>query len=96
LQIVVTGAEGDQAAEQLARAARSFYRFGKAVLRVTPERLSGDALPAALRETLPNLRAETAMALVCAGTRCFPPVNDATKLLELLRQIGHDSQAAAG
>jgi uncharacterized protein len=96
LQIVVTGADGDEVAEQLARAARSFYRFGKAVLRVTPKSLSGDALPAALRETLPNLRAETALALVCAGTRCYPPVNTADKLLELLRQIGRDSQAAAG
>jgi len=96
LQIVVTGAAGDEVAEQLARAARSFYRFGKAVLRVTPERLSGGALPAALRETLPHLRAETALALVCAGTRCYPPLDHPEKLLELLAQIGHESQAAAG
>ena len=108
LQIVVTGAAGDEAAEQIARAARSFYRFGKAVLRVTPERLSGGALPAAfflrglqvqpapVRETLPHLRAETALAFVCAGTHCYPPVNTSEKLLELLAQIGHESQAAAG
>ena len=96
LQIVVTGAEGDEAAEQLARAARWFFRFGKAVLRVTPEGLAGAALPAALRQTLPNLQAGVALALVCAGTRCYPPVDRAEKLLELLAQIGRESQAAAG
>jgi hypothetical protein len=96
LQVVVTGAAGDEAAEQLARAARSFYRFGKAVLRVTQEGLSGGALPAALRETLPHLRAETALAFVCAGTRCYPPVDHPEKLLELLAQIGRETQAAAG
>jgi uncharacterized protein YyaL (SSP411 family) len=105
---VVTGAAGDEAAEQLARAARSFYRFSKAVLRVTPERLSGGALPAdfflrglqvqpaPVRETLPHLRAETALAFVCAGTRCYPPVDRPEKLLELLAQIGRESQAAVG
>jgi uncharacterized protein len=96
LQIVVTGADGDAQAEQLARAARSFYRFGKAVLRVTPERLAGAALPAALKETIPNLRPEASLALVCAGTRCYPPVDRPEKLLELLAQIGRESQAAAG
>jgi uncharacterized protein YyaL (SSP411 family) len=96
LQIVVTGADGDEAAEQLARAARSFYRFGKAVLRVTPERLGGAALPSALRETLPNLQAGMPVALVCAGTRCYPPVDRAEKLAELLAQIDRESQAATG
>ena len=37
LQVLVTGAPGDETALRLDRAARSFYRFGKAVLRVTPE-----------------------------------------------------------
>ena len=108
LQVVVTGAAGDEAAEQLARAARSFYRFGKAVLRVTQAGLSGSALPAdfflrglqvqpaPVRETLPHLRTETALAFVCAGTRCYPPLDSPEKLLELLAQIGHESQAATG
>jgi uncharacterized protein YyaL (SSP411 family) len=96
LQVVVTGAEGDETAEHLARAARSVYRFGKAVLRVTPQQLGGSTLPAALRETLPHLRAGKPLALVCAGTRCYPPVDQPEKLLELLAQAGRDSQAAAG
>jgi hypothetical protein len=36
------------------------------------------------------------LALVCAGTRCYPPVDGVDKLLELLAQIGRESQAAAG
>jgi uncharacterized protein YyaL (SSP411 family) len=96
LQIVVTGIEGDETAESLARAARSFYRFSKAVLRVTPERLAGSALPMALRETLPNVRADVSVALVCAGTRCYPPVDRPDMLLSLLADIGRETQAAAG
>jgi uncharacterized protein YyaL (SSP411 family) len=115
LQIVVTGAEGDATAEQLAHAARAFFRFGKAVLRVTPERLASAALPAtfflsglrrrlgalterqpALGETIPHLQAGMALALVCAGMRCYPPVRSAEALRELLGQIGRESQAAAG
>ena len=79
LQIVVTGAEGDEAAEKLAHAARSLFRFGKAVLRVTPQRLAGAALPAASRETLPRPARRRALALVCAGTRCYPPVDQCGK-----------------
>jgi uncharacterized protein YyaL (SSP411 family) len=95
LQIVVTGVAGNEAAEQLVRAAGSFYRFGKAVLRLTPERHADSSLPAALGETLPHLRAELAQAFVCAGSTCYPPVEQPAKLLELLAQIGRETQAAA-
>ncbi len=96
IQVVVTGAAGDPAARQLEAAAGSVYRFGKSVLRVTPERLSGAMLPAALRETLPHLRAEAAVALVCSGTRCFPPVKNPEELAGLIAQAGRESPAAAG
>jgi hypothetical protein len=95
LQVVVTGPAGDEAAGQLDRAARSFYRFGKAVLRLTPERLAANALPAALHETLPHLRAELPQAFVCAGTTCYPPVTRPEKLLELLAQVGGVAGAVA-
>jgi uncharacterized protein len=96
LQIVVTGAAEDAAAERLARTALSFYRFGKAVLRITPDALSQEALPPALRETLPHLRADVAQALVCSGGTCYPPVNVPEKLSELLGQLGGGAGAAAG
>ena len=52
------------------------YRFGKAVLRVTPENLANASLAPALRETLPHLDAAKPQALVCIETTCHPPVTD--------------------
>ena len=57
VQVVVTGASDDPKASDLEKAANQVYRFGKAVLRVTPERLASGTLPAALSETLPHLNA---------------------------------------
>ena len=86
-EVVITGASNDPQAIALEKAANSVYRFGKAVLRVTPERLaSPDALAPALAETLPHLRADVAQALVCVGTSCRPPVKDPAALIALLTQ----------
>jgi hypothetical protein len=94
MQIVIAGAFDDERAIQLERAAHQLYRFGKAVLRVTPEtKLS--VLPPALRETLPQLRSENAQAFVCTAGTCFPPVSDPPKLTELLAHTGAGTGAAA-
>ena len=86
-EVVVTGASGDPRADALERAAHSVYRFGKAVLRVTPERLAAaGSLAPALAETLPHLRADLAQALVCVGTSCRPPVSDPAALVALLTE----------
>ena len=86
-EVVITGASDDPQAAALETAANSVYRFGKAVLRVTPERMaSPDALAPALAETLPHLRADVAQALVCVGTSCRPPVTDPAALVALLTQ----------
>ncbi len=86
-EVVITGASDDPLAAALERAANSVYRFGKAVLRVTPERMtSPDALAPALAETLPHLRAGIPQALVCVGTSCRPPVKDPAALVALLTQ----------
>ncbi len=87
IEVVVTGKSGDAAAEALERAAHSIYRFGKAVLRVTPERMAAaGSLAPALAETLPHLRAEVTQALVCFGTTCRPPVTDPAALIALLTE----------
>jgi uncharacterized protein len=87
-EVVITGASGDPQAAALEQAAHSVYRFGKAVLRVTPERVAaGNALAPALAETLPHLRADTTQALVCVGTTCRPPVSDPAALIGLLREV---------
>jgi uncharacterized protein YyaL (SSP411 family) len=88
LQVVVLGAANDQTAAKLEASAIEVYRFGKAVLRVTPEILpSGTALPPALRETLPHLDPAKAQALVCVETTCHPPTSDPAKLKALLLEV---------
>ena len=87
LQVVVTGTAGDPKAADLEKAAHEIYRFGKAVLRVTPEQLAKAALPAALRDTLPHLDASAPQALVCVETTCYPPIADRVKLTELLSEV---------
>jgi hypothetical protein len=96
LQVVVTGASGDPKAAQLEKAAAETYRFGKALLRVTPEQLASASLAPALRETLPHLNAATAQALVCVETSCHPPIADPEKLKSLLAEIAAGKAGAAG
>jgi len=86
-EVVITGNADDPRAAALEQAANSVYRFGKAVLRVAPERIaSPDALPPALAETLPHLRADVPQAFVCVGTSCRTPVTDPTALFALLTE----------
>jgi uncharacterized protein YyaL (SSP411 family) len=84
-QVVITGVEGDDNATKLERAANDVFRFGKAVLRVTPE-TSLEFLPAALRLMLPLLPKDNAAALVCAGNTCLPPTSDRDELKRLLEK----------
>ncbi|HLJ40728.1 MAG TPA: thioredoxin domain-containing protein [Candidatus Acidoferrales bacterium] len=92
-QVMVTGATGDAKAASLEAAANSVYRFGQAVLRVTPDTIAADALAPALKETIPHLDASAAQAFICVGTSCHPPVGTPGKLIELL--TGSSLQAAA-
>jgi uncharacterized protein YyaL (SSP411 family) len=80
---VITGAQTDEAAQKLEETANSVFRFGKSVLRVTPG-INVEHLPLTLRETLPHLPADKAMALVCFGNTCLPPMNEPEKLKAIL------------
>ena len=88
LQVVITGAVGDAQAAALEKASNETYRFGKTVLRLTPERLAAASLAPALRETLPHLDAAKPHALVCLDATCYPPVADVAALAELLVSAG--------
>ncbi|HLZ12857.1 MAG TPA: thioredoxin domain-containing protein [Candidatus Acidoferrum sp.] len=83
IQVVVTGVDGDATAKELEAAANSVFRFGKVVLRVKPG-IAAEYLPLALRETLPHLPADKAMALVCFGNTCMPPTNEPERLKAIL------------
>jgi hypothetical protein len=96
LQVVVTGGADDPQAADLERTANEIYRFGKAVLRVTPDHLASNRLAPALRETLPQLNARTPEALVCVETTCYPPVADRNKLTSLLNEVGARPLGSAG
>jgi hypothetical protein len=85
LQVVITGAADDPAAKSLEAAAQSVYRLGKSVLRLQPG-ISLQHLPAALRETLPHLPQDKALAVVCAGQSCLPPTSDPQQLIASLRR----------
>jgi len=93
LQVVVTGAARDSRAAELEKAANETYRFGKAVLRVSPEQIASGSLAPALRETLPHLNAAGAQALVCVETACHPPVTDPEKLKGLLTEVAAGAAA---
>jgi uncharacterized protein YyaL (SSP411 family) len=87
LQVVVLGATGDPKSAELEKTANEIYRFGKAVLRITPETLAAASLAPTLRETLPHLDAAKPQALVCVETTCHPPVTDPWKLQALLGEV---------
>jgi uncharacterized protein YyaL (SSP411 family) len=84
MQIVVTGATDDWVAQSLELAAHRVFRFGKAVLRVTPGAKLA-ALAGALKETLPHLPADKPVAIVCTGQSCLAPATDAAQLTALLQ-----------
>jgi hypothetical protein len=83
LQVVITGRADDPAAQVLESAAHRVYRFGKSVLRLTPGASLAN-LAGALKETLPHLPADKALAVVCAGQTCLPPTRDPAQLTALL------------
>ena len=93
LQVVVLGAAGNPQAAALEKAANEIYRFGKAVLRVTPEALAAASLAPTLRETLPHLDAAKPQALVCVETTCHAPVTDPAKLQALLNEVAATTAA---
>ena len=87
IQVVITGRADDPAARSLEAAANRVYRLGKSVLRFSPTGNAGaplQELPEALRDTLPHLQADRAVAVVCAGQSCLPPTNDPAQLAAML------------
>jgi uncharacterized protein YyaL (SSP411 family) len=83
LQVVITGHSNDPTAQALEAAAHRDFRLGKSVLRVTLETPQLH-LADALKETLPHLRADKPLAVVCSGQTCLPPTSDPAQLIALL------------
>jgi uncharacterized protein YyaL (SSP411 family) len=83
MQVVITGRADDPAAHALEAAGHQVYRFGKSVLRVTPE-VQQLHHAGALKETLPHLPTDKAVAVVCMGQTCMPPTSDPEQLAAML------------
>ncbi len=93
VQVVITGNSNDPAAQALEAAAQRVFRFGKSVLRVTPQTPQLH-LAGALKETLPHLPASKPLAVVCFGQTCRPPTGDPEQLIALLKEAGHSIATA--
>ncbi len=91
-QVVITGPPNDAAAKSLEATANSIFRLGKSVMRILPGTTPA-SLPLALRETIPHLPSDKAIALVCSGNACFPPTSDPAQLKALL--LGKPASATA-
>ena len=84
VQVVIVG-EGAGAA-QLEVIALARYAVNKTVIRLQRSQLA--SLPPALADTLPRLPAsDTAIALVCSGNTCQPPIADAEALIAALNAV---------
>ncbi|HYX69047.1 MAG TPA: thioredoxin domain-containing protein [Terriglobales bacterium] len=90
-QVIVVG-EGEAAA-RLEEVALAPFALTKAVLRLAPNQAIAQNLPPALAESIPNLpglkegeKEDRAVAVVCSGFTCQPPVSDPQELERLLRQ----------
>src|SRR5207302_504945 len=93
LLVVITGPTHDPTAQALEAAAHCVFRLGKSVLRVTPE-TPQLLLAGTLKETLPHLPADKALAVVCSGQTCLPPTNDPQHLSSLLTDCSRSAQAS--
>ena len=95
IQVVITGRADDPAARSLEAAANGVYRLGKSVLRFTAggDGTSLKELPEALKDTLPHLQADRAVAVVCAGQSCLPPTSDPAQLTAMLENGAADAAA---
>lgn len=74
----------DPQSQRLEEAARSIFRFGKSVLRITPDGSSVKSLPPAQAQTIPHLPLAQPQGIVCSNLTCHPPTSDPVQLLSLL------------
>jgi uncharacterized protein len=83
IQVVVTGPSADE----LCRAAVTPFVLNKTVIRLHSNELVSQNLPPALAATLPALpqtQENNALALICSGFTCEPPISDHGTLASVL------------
>jgi uncharacterized protein YyaL (SSP411 family) len=86
---VVIGKAGDPVAASLHQAALSAFRPGKIVIRIEPDRVERQQLPAAVRPVLDGIAPERwPLAFVCSATACSLPTASATDVTTLVKNFG--------
>jgi uncharacterized protein YyaL (SSP411 family) len=86
---VVIGRGADSVAASLHQAALTTFRPGKIVIRVEPDRIDRQQLPAAVRPVLDSVAPERwPLAFVCSATMCALPTNSATEVAALVKNFG--------
>jgi len=86
-QVVVIGT-GDAAEAMWATAAADFA-FNKTAIKVTSNEVNAQNLPPALAETIPQvpgIQQANAIAVVCSGFSCQPPLREPAQLERTLRE----------
>jgi uncharacterized protein YyaL (SSP411 family) len=81
--VVIAENQSDDAAAALAAAATAAFAFNKTVLRLTANQAIAGNLPPTLATTIPNLpelKSGKALAVLCSGFSCQPPIKDAGEL----------------
>jgi len=86
---VVIGKAGDPVAASLHRAALSAFRPGKIVIRIEPDRVDRQQLPAAVRPVLDGIAPERwPLAFVCSATACSLPTASPADVTMLVKNFG--------
>jgi uncharacterized protein YyaL (SSP411 family) len=87
IQVVVAGS--GPSADELCRAAVAPFALNKTVIRLHSNELAAQNLPPALAATIPALpqtQENNALALICSGFTCEPPIRDSEKLKSILME----------
>jgi uncharacterized protein YyaL (SSP411 family) len=85
-QVVIVGE--DATAERLEEAAVALFGFNKSVIKLPTNEAVAQYLPPVLATTIPQLPAikeKKAVAVICAGTSCQPPISDPAELTRTLQ-----------
>lgn len=86
---VVIGKAGDPTAASLHRAALTAFRPAKIVMRVEPDRVNRNQLPAAVRPVVDGIAPERwPLAVVCSATSCSLPTASPAEVETLVRTFG--------
>jgi uncharacterized protein YyaL (SSP411 family) len=89
VQIVVIEAnESDESAKLLARTAAAPFFFNKSMVRLKASQAVAENLPPSLAATIPNLPKlpfGKSFAVLCSGSACQPPIDEAEELQRALQ-----------